>query len=617
MFGFFEKNFGYSSSSCFFIYITVICYSLAKDFKTPIDIPNQGKILGVELSKLRIQKIIAYYGIPYALPPVNNLRFAPPVIEPLPSWNGIKNDTDYPPSCLQTEEDYKESEKPFLQLISKLNFTLAEDCLYLNVFVPYGDEPKQGYATIIWFHPGNFTTGTPAMWNPHTLVYRQRVIIVTVSWRLNIMGFFTTMDGEASGNYGLMDQQAAMMWVKNNIKLFGGNPDNICLMGYGTGAVSVGLHLINPQSRGLFNKAIAMSGNFLSPWTVKHAQEDKDLLDRLANSFACNRRPTSELILCLRHADAESLVQQTSNVNWRPILDGEISNSSTPFLSDFPIKYFERGEYEKIPLLTGYTHMEQILEIDSLKNITGTSNEYLQALLTDLISGDIPVLNNTESSCVYNYDHIIDAVMFFYGPSGPVKDVETLREILINFVTERNVASSVVQLASFLGKEQPTYVYRFDMKPSTAAAISNLPEWVTVPHLFDLLYVWGVPYWSTNQDWDIRDKRISDTIMSLWIHFAKSSNPIEKSLYPVVWEPFTDQNPGILIIDGNFNMSNSRNLNFKAFEFWNKYYPKVKAVATQCCESIDKAHNIQINSLLLILQFILIFYQFVRIFLRL
>lgn len=120
------------------ICITITCYCYAKEIKMQVDIPNQGKIRGVEVSKLRIQKIIAYYGIPYAQPPVNNLRFAPPVTDPLPSWEGIKNDTDYLPSCLQTEEDYKESEKPFLQLISKLNFTLAEDCLYLNIFVPYG-----------------------------------------------------------------------------------------------------------------------------------------------------------------------------------------------------------------------------------------------------------------------------------------------------------------------------------------------------------------------------------------------------------------------------------------------------------------------------------------------
>lgn len=330
--------------------------------------------------------------------------------------------------------------------------------------------------------------------------------------------------------------------------------------------------------------------------SVKKAEEDKDLLDRLASSFGCNRKPSSELIQCLRHVDGEILVQQTSNINWRPLLDAKLSNGSTPaFLTDLPMTSFEAGDYDKVPLLTGYTRMEHILEFDSIKNVNNTSSETLQSLLQDLISSDIPAINNSESTCDYNYDNIIDAVMFFYSPARPTKDIESFRDLLINFVTERNVAASVFLLASFLSRDQPTFMYRFDMKPSTAAAVAHLPEWVTVPHLFDLLYVWGVPYWSTSPDWDIRDKRISDTIMSFWTHFAKSSNPTENSIYPVIWEKFTEDNPGILIIDGNFNMSNSKNLNYKSFEFWNKYYPKVKAVATQCCESKDHAVVFQSN----------------------
>lgn len=111
-----------------------------RDSKLPeIDIPNQGAVVGVESSKLRVQKIIAYYGIPYAQPPVDNLRFAPPVTDPLPQWTGVRQETTFKKSCFQTEKDYKETEKPFLQLLSNLSFTMSEDCLYLNIFVPYGE----------------------------------------------------------------------------------------------------------------------------------------------------------------------------------------------------------------------------------------------------------------------------------------------------------------------------------------------------------------------------------------------------------------------------------------------------------------------------------------------
>ncbi|KAJ8926853.1 hypothetical protein NQ314_020704 [Rhamnusium bicolor] len=517
------------------------CICLAREVKLPaITIPGQGTIVGVEVSKSRIQKITAYYGIPYAKPPIGNLRFAPPDTEPLPE---VTNNTGYLPACLQSEEDYKDSDKPFLQLISDFKFgNFSEDCLYLNVFVPVGSGPTPGFATIIWFHPGSFVVGTPAIWNPHTLVYRQRVIVVTVAWRLNIFGFLTTMDGVAPGNYGLMDQQAAMLWVKNNIELFGGNPNNICLMGYGAGATSVGLHMINPRSKGLFNKAIAMSGDYLSPSVVKKPEEDKELLDFLAKELSCERRPTSQLIQCLRRPDGNELVKSVAKYSWRPLLDASVSNFS--FLPEFPINYFESGDYYKVPFLTGYTHMEKILQV----NATVESRDELKDLLTKLIYNDIPQNNDTESSCVYNSDHLIDAVIF-------------------------------------------------DMKPSTLSAVSQIPEWVTVPHLFDLIYVWGVPYWeNTGFEWDIRDKRISDTIMSLWINFAKSSNPTENIIYPIKWDPFTKDDPGILIIDGTFNMSNSQKLNYKAFEFWNNYYPKVKDIATKCCESGDARSVIFLQS---------------------
>ncbi|XP_076262258.1 cholinesterase [Rhynchophorus ferrugineus] len=588
---------------CLCIFIIFYC-SLAKEYI--VDIPYQGKIKGEELSKFRIQKIIAYYGIPYAQPPVGSLRFAAPVTDPLPSWDNIKNDTDFQPSCLQGKEDYKESELPFLQLLTDVQFpsNISEDCLYLNIFVPNFSPPSQGFATIIWIHPGNFTTGMSQIWNPHTLVYRQRVIIVTFGWRLNIMGFFTTMDGEASGNYGLMDQQAAMLWVKNNINLFGGNENNICLMGYGTGAISVGIHMINSGSRTLFHKAIVMSGNMFQLSAVRYPEEDKEIIDRLAKDFGCIRKPTSLFIDCLRRVDGNLLVQQTSNVNWRPLIDKDLSNSTSPFLSE-PLKdFFDRDEYVKIPILTGYTNMEQALEFNDLENSSTTFNaESFRQLLSDLVSDDIPNINVTENGCSYNYDHIIDSVVFFYTPTVPNYNSESFRKTAIDLMLEKTYGSSTIYLASKLSKEnQPTFVYRFDMKPSTSAVIKNIPQWVGVPHLFDLIYIWGVPYWRPDQEWDYRDKRISDTIMSFWTNFAKFSNPTQGTTYPIKWEAYTTEKPGLLIIDNTFNMSSPANLNYKAFTFWNEYYPKVLDVSTECCgTSGSMMCNLNISWLLILL----------------
>ncbi|ENN80248.1 hypothetical protein HUJ04_012240 [Dendroctonus ponderosae] len=578
-----------------------------------IDIPNQGKILGIELSKARVQKIMAYFGIPYAQPPVGNLRFAPPVTNPLPEWKDVRNYSSYLPGCLQVKEDYKDSELPFLQLLTdeKLPTVVSEDCLYLNIFVPNAPKPPQGYATIIWIHPGNFTTGLPSIWNPHTLVYRQRVIIVTFAWRLNIMGFFTTMDAEVSGNYGLMDQQAAMDWVKKNIELFGGNSNNICLMGYGTGATSIGIHMINQQSRDLFHKAIVMSGSLFQPSAIRYPQEDELVVDKLAKEFGCLRKPTFRLLECLRRAEPDSLVQQTSNINWRPLIDKDLTNQSAPFLPEPPKNFFDREDYAKIPVLTGYTNMEQGLELDDIDANVTYSSEILHQIMEELVRGDLPNINITESSCNYNYDHVVDSVMFFYSPPTPKYDADTLRTIIGNFMVEKTYGSSTILLASYLSINQPTFVYRFDMKPSSKIANKNLPNWVQVPHLFDLTYVWGLPYWKPDQqEWDPRDKRIADTVMSFWTNFAKTSDPTKNTIYPIKWDRFTKDNPGLLIMDNNIYMSSSKSVNYKAFEFWNEYYPKVLSIATECCGLSDSSSLVVSHIILLLLlgiQLLLVF----------
>lgn len=322
-------------------------------------------------------------------------------------------------------------------------------------------------------------------------------------------------------------------------------------------------------------------------------EEDKAFLDSIARKLDCTRRPVSKLLECLRNADVEILLELGGKRQWRPLLDASFSNNTyQPFLSEPPVAFFEREDSPKIPFLTGYTQMEQILEIPDLNN-TQVSSESLRSLFVKLMQQELPQNNDTESSCVYNPDHIIDAVMFFYGPKLSLKEVDEFRQIIANFVTEKNFAACAFLQASYISKDKPVYVYRFDMKPSTPSAVSQIPEWVTVPHLFDLIYVWGVPYWEkTGQEWDIRDKRISDTIMSLWTNFAKSSDPTANAIFPIKWQPFTRDNPGILIIDGNFDMGNSNNLNYKAFEFWNEYYPKIRDVATRCCEISDSSATI-------------------------
>lgn len=447
---------------------------------------------------------------------------------------------------------------------------------------------------MVWIHPGNFKYGNPALWNPYTIVYKQRVIMVTIAYRLNILGFFTTMDGEAAGNYGLLDQVAALTWIKSNIEHFRGNSNNICLVGYGAGAASIGIHMISPKSKGLFTKAISMSGNFLKPSAVKYPIDDKPIIDDIAEYFGCFRYPTSLLLDCLRRASAENLVSFGAKFAWKPLIDQGLSNNSSPFLSEQPLNFFERGEFNTVPFLTGFTDQEDVLSYLEKLHVPENNDEpdeYLTAVLSEFVSDDLPQENFTDT-CIYNHGHILDSVLFFYRPQPPAISHPEIRKALTDFITERNYGSATYLMAQFVSKYKPTYMYRFDMKPSTDGAVAELPSWVSVPHLFDLISFWGMPYWSqlpTQQEWDNRDKRTSDIIMNFWTNFAKSSNPTEGSIYAIKWDQFSLENPGILIIDRTFNMSDSKQLNYKAFEFWNNYYPKVIDIATQCCNATSKA----------------------------
>lgn len=132
----------------FTLVLLICCTCFARDPPT-VNIPNQGTIQGREVSKSRIQKIHGYYAIPYAMAPVRNNRFAPPVTEPMPAWDGVRNATEYAPSCLQAEADFKKSEIPFFHVLWNKTFEdMSEDCLYLNVFVPIGKKRQQ--LTHIW-----------------------------------------------------------------------------------------------------------------------------------------------------------------------------------------------------------------------------------------------------------------------------------------------------------------------------------------------------------------------------------------------------------------------------------------------------------------------------------
>jgi cholinesterase len=457
-------------------------------------------------------------------------------------------------------------------------------------FRPFsGPAPPDGYAVIAYLHSGDFSNGSPFEINPFQLVFKQKVIVVTIAYRLSILGFFTTLDGEAIGNFGLMDQSAALFWIKKNVKAFGGNEDNVTLMGHGSGATSVCLHLTAKDwSFGTFHKAIIMSGTSFGSTTIRPASHFSRAIDRTAYAFGCNRRPTSMLMECMRRVDPKVLVETVPDQHWGPIIDYGMSNTTAGFIAEDPEMLIEHGHLMSIPILVGFTNMEEAYDLMAANMVEeGVSLELYESMINEIVATDFSRFESNDTECTSNNQMALEAVNFLYKPYPPTDDKIMLRNFYLNFLNDRKYLAPTIGLAAHMSKQADTFVYRFDLKPRT---MIDIPEDIGVPHGFEQIFIWGLPYWGSANDiaWDNADKRVSDIIMTMWANFAKYTNPTHLGVY-IKWDNFTHANPSILIIDRSFNMSDFRSLNHHAIKFWNEYYPSVLTYAASCCNMTESA----------------------------
>ncbi|KAJ8951540.1 hypothetical protein NQ318_020413, partial [Aromia moschata] len=219
-----------------------------------VTLPN-GQIRGRELQSGNNNTFYAFQEIPYAAPPVGGLRFKEPV--PAEDWEGILDTTANTKICYQGTPS------------STPNVSETEDCLYLNVYTPVkpGDNSSDLLPVLFWIYGGSFLTGdgTYQLYGP-TYFMDYGIIVVTINYRLGPLGFLATEDGVIPGNLGLKDQVFALKWTNQNIRLFGGDPEKITIIGESAGGASVGLLQMSQRTAGLFRGAIIESGNALSSW---------------------------------------------------------------------------------------------------------------------------------------------------------------------------------------------------------------------------------------------------------------------------------------------------------------------------------------------------------------
>lgn len=308
------------------------------------------------------------------------------------------------------------------------DWPVSEDCLTLNVYtseVPR-DESQKLKPVFAWIHSGGLTGGSSisrAAGGEYLL--DRDVVLVTINYRLASLGFMSTGTEGAPGNNGFKDQAIALRWIRDHIAKFGGDPDNVTLMGQSAGARSVAMHLVSPMSQGLFHKAILMSGGLGGQWEIPSHQ--LHLAKQQASLFQCSEEDAEELVECLRQVDGLMIANTLPyfkefagqpTVIWYPVVEPDFGQER--FLTEDPAKLFASGNFSRVPIITGVTQ--------------------------DEFAGAVPAIIDDEDNL-----KLMNEEFEKYAPICFMYERDTSRSREISRVLRENFLSAIIDKSSFEG----------------------------------------------------------------------------------------------------------------------------------------------------------------------
>jgi para-nitrobenzyl esterase len=428
-----------------------------------------------------------FLGIPYAAPPVGVLRWQPP--RPAAPWHGTRAATAYGPHCPQPPGSFGRA-------------STTEDCLYLNVFSPAGSK-AQNLPVMVWVHGGSLRTGESDDYNPAGLV-RDGVVVVTINYRLGALGFLAdsalaSHPGGPAGNYGLMDQQAALRWVQRNIRGFGGDPGDVTLFGESAGGLSTLAQLVSPGARGLFQRAIVESGTYQLTQQPLAAAESAGQAFAAKAGCASTTAPASTAA-CLRRLPVSAILADEDPTGYTPDVDGAVLTQ--------PVKTaLARGQFNRVPVIIGTNHDEYRLFVAGIQLLGGrvTAANYQTMIASTL--GVSP--------------GIADAIAAQYPlsryPSPPVA--------LGAVGTDAIFACHALTAEQSLARHVPTYAYEFNDE--------NAPELFLPPagfpygaaHASELPYLFGQTAIPHPAGFSAAQLQLAANMKRDWTNLAKTGIP--------------------------------------------------------------------------------------------
>ncbi|KAI4466377.1 carboxylic ester hydrolase [Holotrichia oblita] len=333
------------------------------DESSPITKTKSGDVRGTVFKSRKGKAFAAFRGIPYAQPPVGDLRFKPP--KEIDKWKGVRNATEDAPICIQ--QDFLFHKDPQIEG--------SEDCLYLNVYTPKNKCPsdEQRHHSL---NPNTQESPPLTGGKPHDSpsiidVGFCRIKIKSLTNHYLSTGFFTTYDDEAPGNWAFKDQVAALKWVHNNIHYFGGSNKKITIAGQSAGAGSVHHLLLSPTTKGLFQSAITLSGSALALWAKPMSRELFVVTNVTAQTVGCSFPDTKSMVECLRKIPARDLVNAVNVFRqfiksepltpYFPAIEEKSAGNPEPFITEQPVDIIKKGDFHNVPWMIGVVSNEGIL----------------------------------------------------------------------------------------------------------------------------------------------------------------------------------------------------------------------------------------------------------------
>ena len=446
--------------------------------------------------------IDTFLGLPYAAPPTGNLRWRRP--HPPAPWQGVRDATQFAPSCPQP---MSASAPPGPQ---------SEDCLYLNVYTPTL-RPDAGRPVLVWIHGGGLTTDAARNYDGSKLA-ADGAVVVTIDFRLGALGFLAHpalahRPGGPTGNYGLMDQIAALRWVRDNIAQFGGDPHNVTIAGQSSGGLSVLALLVSQRSRGLFQRAIVQSGAF--------ALNQVPLADAevAGEAFAAQAGCPDQTAECLRQLPVSALLGSFPHDAIPGVIDGRILTQSIgTALAD--------GQFAHVPVLDGINKIEELIFVAG-KGVAVSGGSFVQIpyepIGADNYQSDIAAVLGVSADRA-------EAIAALY----PLAAYRNANVAFSYVVSDANFACPALQVDRWTSAYAPTFGYEFDD--------ANAPERFAPPpfppaatHSSELQYIFDQPNTPYPGTLTADQQALASSMRAAWTSFAANGDPSTPTLsWPTV-----------------------------------------------------------------------------------